>query len=68
MSFTPFIGGRRICLGKTFALHLTKALLLIIISQIEFEIPQDSDIVGDQKPALSHFSGQPAYRVTLKEL
>lgn len=68
MSFGPFLGGKRICLGKTFAENLAKALLPIIVCQVEFQIPKDSDIAGDEKPSLSHFSGQPAYRVTLKVL
>jgi cytochrome P450 len=57
MSFGPFLGGKRICLGKTFAEHVMKSLLPVIISQIDFEIPPDSDIAGNVKPALNHFSG-----------
>jgi cytochrome P450 family 4 len=68
MSFGPFLGGKRICLGKTFAENVAKALLPIIICQVEFGIPEESDIVSDAKPSLSHFSGQPPYIVTLKEL
>jgi cytochrome P450 len=32
MSFTPFFGGKRICLGKTFAENAVKTMLAIIIS------------------------------------
>jgi cytochrome P450 len=37
MSFGPFLGGKRICLGKTFAEKLVKSMIPIIISQLEFE-------------------------------
>jgi cytochrome P450 len=32
MSFGPFLGGKRICLGKTFAENIGKCVLPIIIS------------------------------------
>ena len=36
MSFGPFLGGKRICLGKTFAEKMAKIMSVIIISQLEF--------------------------------
>lgn len=32
MSFGPFLGGKRVCLGKTFAENVLKSLLPIILS------------------------------------
>lgn len=32
MSFGPFLGGKRICLGKTFAENMGKCMLAIIVS------------------------------------
>eukprot|EP00347_Sterkiella_histriomuscorum_P011859 403370835 len=36
-SFTPFFGGKRICLGKTFAEIVAKFVVPLIIIQYEFE-------------------------------
>lgn len=32
MSYGPFLGGKRICLGKTFAENMGKCMLAIIVS------------------------------------
>ena len=37
MSYGPFLGGHRICLGKTFALNSTNRVLPIILMQLDFE-------------------------------
>lgn len=68
MSFGPFLGGKRVCLGKTFTENVAKCVVPVIMSQVYFEVPKTSDIYTDVKPSLSHFSGQPAWRVTLKEV
>lgn len=36
-SFGPFIGGKRICLGKTLAENMAKCILPIVISKMDFE-------------------------------
>ena len=36
-SFGPFLGGRRICIGKTFAENIAKCVLSIILNQVKFE-------------------------------
>lgn len=41
MSFTPFLGGKRICLGKTFAENIGKSVLPIILSQVEFKFVEE---------------------------
>ena len=43
MSFGPFLGGRRICLGKTFAESILKCILPVILTQIDFEF-DDKDL------------------------
>ena len=37
MSYGPFLGGRRVCLGKTFAENIGKCILAIIVTQMDFE-------------------------------
>ena len=32
MSYGPFLGGKRICLGKTFAENMAKCIIPIILS------------------------------------
>ena len=36
-SFVPFFGGKRICVGKTFAESVGKVLVSIVASQLDFE-------------------------------
>jgi len=40
-SFAPFIGGRRICLGKTFAELAVKFTLPIILFHHDFDYVED---------------------------
>ena len=37
MAFHPFIGGKRVCLGKTFAEISAKLVISIIYSNFDFE-------------------------------
>ena len=37
MSFTPFLGGKRVCLGKSFAESIGRLILPMIVSQLDFE-------------------------------
>ncbi|CDW76273.1 cytochrome p450 [Stylonychia lemnae] len=41
LSFSPFLGGRRICLGKTFAENIAKLVVPIFISELEFTFKKD---------------------------
>jgi len=68
MSFGPFLGGKRVCLGKTFAENVVKSIIPIILTQVDFEVGPDSDIYGNEKPSLTFFSAQPLYRVDVKNL
>jgi cytochrome P450 len=36
MSYGPFLGGKRVCLGKTFAENIAKTIVPNIISQVKF--------------------------------
>ena len=64
MSYGPFLGGKRVCLGKTFAENIGKSILAIIFGQIEFDF-EDQSIRYD-KPASTFFHPQPNYRVIVK--
>ncbi len=36
MSYGPFLGGKRICLGKTFAENIGRLIVCMVCSQIDF--------------------------------
>ena len=36
-SYCPFLGGKRICMGKSFAENIAKVIISIIMSQLEFD-------------------------------
>ena len=66
MSFTPFLGGKRICLGKTLAESIGKCVLTVILGQVDFEF-EDPKVKVD-KPPSTIFHEQPKYRMTVKAL
>jgi cytochrome P450 len=37
MSYGPFLGGKRVCLGKTFAENIGKTILSILFTSLDFE-------------------------------
>jgi cytochrome P450 len=39
-AFSPFLGGMRICLGKTFVETVSKVTLPVLLTQFEFCLPQ----------------------------
>lgn len=41
-AFSPFLGGMRICLGKTFIEAVSKVTLPVLLTKFEFELP-DAD-------------------------
>ena len=43
MSFGPFLGGKRICIGKTFAESILKCIMPLIFNQVDFEF-EDKDL------------------------
>jgi cytochrome P450 len=48
-SFNPFIGGKRICLGKTFAEIVAKFVVPTLLSRWEFDFV-DQDLKSGKKP------------------
>ena len=38
LAFNPFTGGRRVCVGKTFAETISKFIVPVIIGRFKFEI------------------------------
>jgi cytochrome P450 len=51
LSFTPFLGGKRVCMGKSFAELVSKVLIPGIFMKYEFEI-EDKNIY-ENKPLFS---------------
>ena len=43
MSFVPFLGGKRVCVGKTFAETTFKIIFPIILSALDFEFVDPRD-------------------------
>ena len=64
MSYGPFLGGKRICLGKTFAENIGKCILPIIISQLDMAFVNKDLYI--RKPGTSIFTEDPPNFVTLK--
>ncbi|CDW76171.1 cytochrome family subfamily polypeptide 55 precursor [Stylonychia lemnae] len=62
-SFTPFLGGRRICLGKTFAENIIKCVAPLIISRLDFEILKPEHKL--RKPPNGAFA-EPVYPMKVK--
>ncbi|CDW82123.1 cytochrome family subfamily polypeptide 55 precursor [Stylonychia lemnae] len=66
MSFGPFLGGKRICLGKTFAESILKCILPVIFNQVDFEF-EDKELLK-RKPINTFLQEEPSYLVRLKQL
>ncbi|CDW76461.1 cytochrome family subfamily polypeptide 55 precursor [Stylonychia lemnae] len=64
MSFGPFLGGKRICLGKTFAESMLKCMFPVIINQIDFEF--DDLELFKRKPTNTFLQKEPSYMIKLK--
>lgn len=64
-SFGPFLGGKRICLGKTFAENIAKSVLAIIISQFDFKFCDPSHY--DRKPANTLHHREPIINVKVSK-
>ncbi len=61
MSFGPFLGGKRICLGKTFAENLGRLFITMIVMQFDFEFVDP--IYYKRKPTNNFDSEEPTYTV-----
>ena len=42
-SFSPFLGGQRICLGKTFIENVSKLTVPTLLFNFDFELPEQID-------------------------
>ena len=47
MAFMPFLGGRRVCAGKSFAEIVMRLLTATIISKFDFEFVNEKDMTKD---------------------
>lgn len=61
MSYGPFLGGKRVCLGKTFAEHIVRFQLAIIMSQLDFKFAEPH--YYERKPKNHSGMVQPPYPV-----
>jgi cytochrome P450 len=48
MSYGPFLGGKRVCIGKTLAENFAKIVIPIVISKFDFSF--SNPIYYTQKP------------------
>jgi cytochrome P450 family 4 len=51
LAFTPFIGGKRICLGKTFAEVVAKFVVPALLSRLDFDLV-DEEVKTGKKPKI----------------
>lgn len=67
MSFGPFLGGKRICLGKTFVEAISKIIGPTLLSSLDFEFVDKE--ANKKKPANNMMSNhEPIIMVKVKEL
>ena len=52
-SFSPFHGGRRVCLGKSFAESMAKLVVPILISEFDFKFKKDEHYLRKPPKGLS---------------
>ena len=55
MAFMPFLGGRRVCAGKSFAEIVMRLLTATLISKFGFEFVNQKDMMKDHYIQISHF-------------
>ena len=63
-SYGPFLGGKRICIGKTFAENLVRCVLSIIVSQLDFEFVDKS--LYEKRPVNNFANIEPTINVKVK--
>jgi cytochrome P450 len=67
MSFGPFLGGKRICLGKTFVETISKIVGPTIFANFDFEF--EDPLYKDYKPHNNMFNlKQPEVFVKVKQI
>jgi cytochrome P450 len=67
MSFGPFLGGKRICLGKTFVESVSKIIGPTLLASLDFEFLDKTAVL--KKPANNMMSNhEPIVMVKVKEI
>ena len=65
MAFTPFLGGKRVCTGKTFAEVISKFVVAGIIGKYEFEF-ENKDAAKNKPQININIIDDPVIMVKLK--
>ena len=65
MCYQPFLGGRRICLGKSFAETIVKCVLAMFIAMVDFEFADPK--IREKKPPNTFVHREPVYDMFVKE-
>ena len=66
MSFSPFLGGRRVCVGKTFSEYFTKIIFTVVVLSFQMEFEKEEHY--KDKPAMGFFSESPKVPIKIKVL
>lgn len=66
MSFGPFLGGKRVCLGKTFAESFTKSVLAVILSQLDFDFADDQTPLSNEGHGSTFLHLEPSVEMKIK--
>jgi len=69
-SFNPFLGGKRICLGKTFAEVVAKFVVPSLLSRYTFELVDQDYVTGNkEKPKVNlDLDDDPVVLMSLKKV
>ena len=67
MAFSPFLGGKRICLGKTFAETVSKIVGPSILGHFDFEFV-DKKYLKEQVPNSLVMKEEPIVMIKIKEI
>ena len=49
MAFSPFLGGKRVCLGKTFAENAFRVIFPIVFNSFEYQFVNPNDAILSMK-------------------
>ena len=64
MSLGPFLGGKRVCVGKTFAENISKCIIPVMLCKFDFEFM--NPLHYDKKPLNNYASHEPTVMVKIK--
>jgi cytochrome P450 len=65
-SYIPFLGGKRVCVGKTFAEVISKFVLPIFLTYFDFDFVNEDDRVN-KKPNNIAVNKTPPIMIKLKK-